>query len=73
MLQRYKDVLNKQSFWAKKRGATPAVDAALCCFIQDSPTLRDLDGFGDLMLRLSLRHGDVQDAFNDDGLEVRIC
>ena len=47
----------------KKRGATPAVDAALCCFIQDSPTLRDLDGFGDLLLRLGLRHGDVQDAF----------
>ena len=36
-----------------------------CCsllFIQNSSELRDLDGFGDLLLRLSLRHGDGQDA-----------
>ena len=38
------------------------MDAAPCCFIQDSPTLRDLDGLGDLLLRLHLRHGDGQDA-----------
>ena len=38
------------------------MDAAPCCFIQDSPTLRDLYGFGDLLLRLHLRHGDGQDA-----------
>ena len=31
-------------------------------FIQDSPALRDLDGLGDLLLRLGLRHGDGQDA-----------
>ena len=46
----------------KKKGATPAVDAAPCCFIQDNPTLRDLDGLGDLLLRLHLRHGDGQDT-----------
>ena len=45
-----------------KKGATPAMDAAPCCFIQDSPTLRDLNGLGDLLLRLHLRHGDGQDA-----------
>ena len=45
-----------------KKGATPAMDAAPCCFIQDSPTLRDLDGLGDLLLRLGLRHGDGQDT-----------
>ena len=45
-----------------KKGATSAVDAAPCCFIQDSPTLRDLNGLGDLLLRLGLRHGDGQDA-----------
>ena len=38
------------------------MDAAPCCFIQDSPTLRDLNGLGDLLLRLHLRHGDGQDA-----------
>ena len=38
------------------------MDAAPCCFIQDSPSLRDLDGLGDLLLRLHLRHGDGQDA-----------
>jgi len=38
------------------------VDAAPCCFIQDSPKLRDLNGFGGLLLRLHLRHGDGQDA-----------
>ena len=45
-----------------KKGATPAMDAAPCCFIQDSPTLRDLNGLGDLLLRLGLRHGDGQVA-----------
>ena len=30
------------------------MDAAPCCFIQDSPTVRDLNGFGDLLLRLGL-------------------
>ena len=38
------------------------MDAAPCCYIQDNPTLRDLDGLGDLLLRLHLRHGDGQDA-----------
>ena len=38
------------------------MDAAPCCFIQDSPTLRDLNGLGDLLLRLHLRHSDGQDA-----------
>ena len=45
-----------------KKGATPAVDAAPCCFIQDNPTLRDLDGLGNLLLRLHFWHGDGQDA-----------
>ena len=38
------------------------MDAAPCCFIQDCPYLRDLDGLGDLLFRLHLRHGDGQDA-----------
>ena len=38
------------------------MDAAPCCFIQDSPTLRDLNGLGDFLLRFGLRHGDGQDA-----------
>ena len=38
------------------------MDAAPCCFIQDSPTLRDFYGFGDLLLRLGLWHGDGQDG-----------
>ena len=43
------------------------MDAAPCCFIQDSPTLRDLDGLGDLLLWLGLRHGDGQVALVVDG------
>ena len=43
------------------------MDAAPCCFIQDNPELRDLDGFGDLLLRFGLRHGDGQDAVLDLG------
>ena len=38
------------------------MDASPCCFIQDSLSLRDLNGLGDLLLRLRLRHGDGQDA-----------
>ena len=32
--------------------------------------LRDLDGLGDLLLRLSLRHGDGQDAILDLGRDL---
>ena len=46
------------------------MDAAPCCFIQDSPTLRDLNGHGDLLLRLGLRHGDGQDAVLDLGRDL---
>ena len=38
------------------------MDAAPCCFIQDSPKLRNFNGLGDLLLRLGLRHGDGQDG-----------
>ena len=40
---------------------------APCCFIQDSPTLRDLDGLGDLLLRLGLWHG-----FGQDGTDFKL-
>ena len=46
----------------KNKGRHPRWMPSLCCFIQDSPALRDLDGLGDLLLRLGLRHGDGQDA-----------
>ena len=46
-----------------KKGATPTADAAPCCFIQDSPTLRDLNGLGCLLLLLFyLRKDYRQDA-----------
>ena len=47
---------------ARKRSSTRLTDAAPFTYAVHQCPLRDLDGLGDLLLRLGLRHRDGQDA-----------